>query len=58
MFLKKLKDLLDTKNIKTNIFKIHADNSIMCGYFCIGFVDFMFAGRSLVKFTTNFKKND
>ena len=63
MFLKKLKDLLDTKNIKTNIFRIHADNSIMCGYFCIGFVDFMFAGRSLVIFTTwfspyDFKKND
>ena len=25
------------KNIKTNIFRIQEDNSIMCGYFCIGF---------------------
>ena len=28
------------KNIKTNIFRIQEDNSIMFGYFCIGFIDF------------------
>ena len=51
------------KNIKRNIFRIQADNSIMCGYFCIGFIDFMFAGKSLIDFTSllssyAFKKND
>ena len=35
----------------------------MCGYFCIGFIDFMFAGRTLIDFTDlfspyDFKKND
>ena len=35
----------------------------MCGYFCIGFIDFMFPGRSLIDFTGlfspyDFKKND
>ena len=35
----------------------------MCGYFCIGFIDFIFAGRSLIDFTClfspyDFKKND
>ena len=35
----------------------------MCGYFCIGFIDFMFAGKTLTDFTNlfspnNFKKND
>ena len=35
----------------------------MCGYFCIGFNDFMFAGRSLINFTSlffpyDFNKND
>ena len=35
----------------------------MCGYFCIGFIDFMFAGRSLIDFSSlfslyDFKKND
>ena len=39
---KEIKKLIGHKNIKTNIFRIQADNSIMCGYFCIGFIDFMF----------------
>ena len=35
----------------------------MCGYFCIVFIDFMFAGKSLINFTSlfssyDFKKND
>ena len=33
------------KNIKTNIFRIQAYDS-MCGYFCIGFIDFMIAGKT------------
>ena len=35
------------KNIKTNIFRIQADDSIMCGYFCFGFINFMLAGKTL-----------
>ena len=30
----------------------------MCGYFCIGFINFMFAGRSLIDFTSLFSPND
>ena len=35
----------------------------MCGYFCVEFIDFMFAGKSLIDFTSllfpyDFKKND
>ena len=50
-------------SITTNIFKIQRYNSIMCGYFCIGFIDFMLAGKTLTEFTNlfspnNFKKND
>ena len=35
----------------------------MCGYFCIGFIDFMLAGKTLTEYTNlfspnNFKKND
>ena len=35
----------------------------MCGYFCTGFIDFMFACRSVIDFTSllspyDFKKND
>ena len=37
----------NNKNILTNIFRIQAYNSIMCEYFCIGFIDFMIAGKTL-----------
>ena len=42
---KEIKKLTEHKIIKTNIFRIQADNSIMCRYFCIGFFEFMFAGK-------------
>ena len=60
---KEIKTFINNKNIKTNIFRIQAYDSIMCRYFCIGFIDFMFAGKTLTEFTNlfstnNFKKND
>ena len=30
----------------------------MCGYFCIGFIDFMLNGNSLTDFTNLFSPND
>ena len=36
---KEMKEFTGNKNIITNIFRIQAHNSIKCGYFCIGFVD-------------------
>ena len=50
-------------SITTNIFRMQAFDSIMCGYFCIGFIDFMLAGKTLTEYTNlfspnNFKKND
>ena len=35
---KEIKTFISNKNIKTNIFRIQAHDSIMCGYFCIGFI--------------------
>ena len=46
------------KNIITNIFRIQAYDSIMCGYFCIGFISFMFNGNSLTDYTSLFSPND
>ena len=51
------------KNIITKIFRIQAYDSIMSGYFCIGFIDFMLAGKKLTDYTNLFssldlKKND
>ena len=36
---KEIQKLIGHKNMKTNIFRMQADNSIMCGYICIGFID-------------------
>ena len=60
---KEIKAFIKNKNIKTNIFRIQAYDSIMCGYFCIGFIDFMFKGKTLTEFTNlsypyDFKRND
>ena len=35
----------------TAIWRIQAYKSVMCGYFCIRFVDFMVKGRSLSDYT-------
>ena len=58
-----IKTFISNKNIKANIFRIQAYDSIMCGYFCIGFIDFMLARKTLTDFTNlfspkNFYKND
>ena len=42
-----IKEFIGNKNIKANIFPVHANNSVMCGYFCVGFIDFMLAGKKL-----------
>ena len=49
--------------ITTNIFRVQAYDSVMCGYFCIGFIDFILKGKTLTEFTNlfspnNFEKND
>ena len=43
---KEIKTFIANTNVKTNIFRIQAYDSIMCGYFCIGFTDFMLAGKT------------
>ena len=53
-----LKTLMGNKNIKANISRVQANNSIMCGYFCIGFIDFMLAGKKLNDFTSLFSPHD
>ena len=55
---KEIKKFINNKNIKTNIFRIQAYNSIMCKYFCIGFINFMLAGKTLTNFTNLFLPND
>ena len=60
---KKIKTFIANKNITRNIFRIQTYNSIMCEYFCIGFIDFILKGKSLLHYTDLFslkkyEKND
>ena len=57
------KFLKNIKQINKNIYRIQDYNSVMCGYFCIGFIDYMLNGKTLHDFTNlfspnNFKQND
>ena len=52
--LEEIKKFVGNKNIKVNIFRLQANNSVTCGYFCIGFIDFMLAGKKLNDFTNMF----
>ena len=62
MFQKKLNDnvpkeiemFIDKSIVVTNIFRTQAYDSIMCGYFCIEFIDFMLKGNTLTDFTKLF----
>ena len=53
-----IKKFIGNKNIKANIFRVQANDSIMCGYFCNGFIDFMLAGKKLNDLTSLFSPNN
>ena len=55
---KEIKKLIGIKNIVTNIYRIKAYNSKMCGYFFIGFIGFMLKGRSLLDYTNLLFSNE
>ena len=52
-----IKKFISNRNIKANIFRVQANDS-MCGYFCIGFIDFMLAGKTLTDYTNLFSRYD
>ena len=55
---KEIKKIIGNKNIITNIYRIQAYDSIMCGYLCIGLIDFMLKGKSLLEYTNLISPND
>ena len=60
---KEIKKSINNKNIMVNIFRIQGYDSVICGYFCIGFINYMFIGKSVTGYTNlfspnNFKKSD
>ena len=52
---KEIMKFISRKKIITNIYRIQA---YFCGYFCIGFINFMFNGKSLTDYTNLFSPND
>ena len=55
---KEIMKFIARKKIITNIYRIQAYHSITCGYFCIGFINFMFNGNSLTDYTNLFSPSD
>ena len=60
---KKNRKFIGNKDFVINIYSVQAYNSIMCQYFCIGFIDFKIKGKSLLEYTNlfssnNYEKND
>ena len=51
---KEIKCFIDNKNIQANIYRIQAYDSLMCGYFCIEFIDIMLKGKILTDLTNLF----
>ena len=56
--LKEIRKFIGKKNITTNIYRIQSYDSIMWLYFCIGFIDFMLKGKSLLGYTNLFSPNE
>ena len=55
---KEVKKFIGNKNMKTSMFRIQKYDPIMCGYFCIGFMEVMFAGKTLIDYTSLFSPYD
>ena len=56
---KEIRKFIGNKNIITNIYRIQAYDSIMSGYFCIGFIDLLILkGKILLEYKNLFCPND
>ena len=56
---KEIKAFIDRSlSVTTNIFRIQVGDSIMCRYFCIGFINFMLARKTLTESTNVFSPNN
>ena len=49
-----IKKFISNKNVIANICRVQNYDWIMCGYFCIGFINYMFDGKRLTDYTNLF----
>ena len=52
------KNFFEKSSVTTDIYRIQTYDSVMCGYFCIGFIDFILKGKNLTDFTNLFSSNN
>ena len=52
--LNKIRD----KSITPNIFRIQGNESIMCGFYCIAFIEYTLSGKTLLDYTNLFSPNN
>ena len=57
-FPNEIKKFIGNKNIMTNIHRVQAYDLTMCGYFSIGFIDFILTGKGLLEYTNLVSPND
>ena len=55
---KEIKKFIGSKNITANIFRIRAYHSLLCGHFCIRFIDSMHKDKSLWDYINSFFPNE
>ena len=55
---KEVENFENNNSIITDIYRIQANDSIMCGYFCIGFINFMLKVKSLLDYTNVFSPDE
>ena len=55
---KEINKFIGNKKIKASIFRIQIYDSIMFGYFCIEFINYMLKGKTLLDYTDLFSPND
>ena len=49
---------IEDKSIAHSIFRIKVNESIMCEFYCITFIEYTLAGETLLDYTNLFSSND
>ena len=49
---------ISNKLINHNIFRIQDNDYILCGFYCIAFIQYMLTGKTLLDFISLFSQND
>ena len=57
-YFKAIRKIIGNENDIINVYRIQTFDSIICGYFCIGIINFMLKGKGLLEYTNLFPLND